>query len=84
MKQATISKGGQVSIPAEVRHRRGTNRVLVVDRGDEVAFRPVPMDPIGAARGSLRGDQEELSSDDARRRSRQEETDAGAARGSDR
>lgn len=84
MKQATISKGGQVSIPAEVRHRWGTDRVLVDDRGDELVFRPLPMDPIGAARGSLRGDSEELSSDDARRLSRREETAADPVRGSTR
>lgn len=82
MKQATISKGGQVSIPAEVRRRWGTDRVLVDDRGDELVFRPMPMDPVGAARGSLRGDTGNLSSDDARRLSRQEETDADAGRGS--
>jgi AbrB family looped-hinge helix DNA binding protein len=78
MKQATISKGGQVSIPAEVRHRWGTNRVLVDDRGDELIFRPLPMDPIGAARGSLQGQPEsEPSSDNVRRLTREEEADAG-------
>ena len=77
MKQASISKGGQVSIPAEVRHRWGTNRVLVDDRGDELVFRPLPMDPIGAARGALRGQgANQVSSDEARRRTREEEADA--------
>lgn len=82
MKHAKISKGGQVSIPAEVRHRWGTNRLLVDDRGEELVFRPLPMDPIGAARGSLRGSQEnEPSSDEARRRTRQEEADVAPSRG---
>lgn len=77
MKQASISKGGQVSIPAEVRHRWGTNRVLVDDRGDELVFRPLPLDPIGAARGALRGDSPGTpSSEQARRRTREEEAEA--------
>ena len=81
MKQATISKGGQVSIPANVRHRWGTNRVLVEDRGDELVFRPLPLDPIAAARGSLRGDRaDEPTSDEARRRTRREEADVAAKR----
>jgi len=77
MKKASISKVGQVSIPAEVRHRWGTNRVLVDDRGDELVFRPLPMDPIGAARGALGGEgASTVSSDEARRRTRDEEADA--------
>ncbi len=75
MKQTSISKGGQVSIPAEVRHRWGTNRLLVDDRGDELAFRPLPMDPIGAARGALQGEHEdEPSSHDVRRQTREDES----------
>jgi bifunctional DNA-binding transcriptional regulator/antitoxin component of YhaV-PrlF toxin-antitoxin module len=78
MKQASISKGGQVSIPAEVRHRWGTNRVLVDDRGDELVFRPLPMDPIGAARGSLRVEGVPTpGSGDVRRLTREEEAESG-------
>jgi len=85
MKQQSISKGGQVSIPAEVRHRWGTNRVLVDDRGGELVFRPLPMDPIGAARGALRGEgKATLSSDEARRRTRGEEADARTRAGAPR
>jgi bifunctional DNA-binding transcriptional regulator/antitoxin component of YhaV-PrlF toxin-antitoxin module len=85
MKQATISKGGQVSIPADVRHRWGTNRVLVEDRGDELVFRPLPLDPIAAARGSLGGGRaDEPTSDEARRRTRREEADVAAKRGATR
>lgn len=74
MKQARISKGGQVSIPAEVRHRWGTNRVLVDDRGSELVFRPLPEDPIGAARGAMRsGRVGEPTAADARQRTREEE-----------
>ena len=55
MKTATITTGGQVSIPAEVRHRSGTRRVIVEDRGDALVLRPLPADPIGAAIGSFAG-----------------------------
>jgi bifunctional DNA-binding transcriptional regulator/antitoxin component of YhaV-PrlF toxin-antitoxin module len=85
MKQATISKGGQVSIPADVRHRWGTNRVLVDDRGDELVFRPLPMDPIAAARGSLRGTaKSKPTSDSARRQTREEEARVVNKRGATR
>jgi len=76
MKQAAISKGGQVSIPAAVRHRWGTNRVLVEDRGDALVFRPLPNDPIGAARGSLRAEGRGTPSSAAvRRQTRAEEAE---------
>ena len=55
MKTTTISKGGQVSIPADVRHRWGTRRVVVEDQGTALLIRPIPADPIGAAVGSLAG-----------------------------
>jgi AbrB family looped-hinge helix DNA binding protein len=55
MKTVTITTGGQVSIPAEVRHRWGTRRVIVEDRGDALVLRPLPADPIGAAIGSFAG-----------------------------
>lgn len=85
MKQTTISKGGQVSIPAEVRHRWGTNRLLIDDRGDELVFRPLPMDPIGAARGALRRHGGgEPTSDETRRQTREEEADAGIRAGASR
>ena len=55
MKITTISKGGQLSIPAEVRHRWATRRVVLDDLGESVVVSPVPEDPIGAAIGSLAG-----------------------------
>lgn len=53
MTTATISKGGQISVPAEVRRRWATTRVSVHDLGDQLLVRPIPDDPIGAALGSL-------------------------------
>lgn len=55
MRSTTISKGGQMSIPAEVRHRWGTRNVVIEDRGGSIVVRPIPADPISAAIGSLRG-----------------------------
>jgi AbrB family looped-hinge helix DNA binding protein len=55
MRTAKITTGGQISIPAAVRRRWGTNRVLIEDGGDELVLRPLPEDPIAAARGALKG-----------------------------
>ena len=71
MRTTTISKGGQVSIPAEVRHRWGTGRVVIEDRGSALLIRPIPDDPIGAAIGSLSG--RRPTSDELREMLREEE-----------
>lgn len=71
MKRLRISKGGQVSLPAEVRHRWGTHTVIAEDEGDRLVIRPVPDDPIAAARGWLRD--LVVSSDEMRERARREE-----------
>ncbi len=55
MKTTTISRGGQISVPADVRRRWQTSRVEIEDRGDSIVVRPIPDDPIAAALGSLRG-----------------------------
>lgn len=82
MKRLRISKGGQVSIPAEVRHRWGTHTVIAEDEGDRLVIRPVPDDPIAAARGALAG--RIRSSDEARRQARQDEQEAEDRRRRDR
>jgi bifunctional DNA-binding transcriptional regulator/antitoxin component of YhaV-PrlF toxin-antitoxin module len=51
-----VSKGGQISLPAEIRHRWGASRLVLIDHGDSVEVRPLPDDPIAAARGILRRD----------------------------
>lgn len=48
-----ISKGGQVTIPAPVRKRWGTTRLVVEDDGDRLTIRPMPEDPIGVVIGSI-------------------------------
>ena len=50
--QVKVSRNGQVSVPAAVRHRWGTSTVLIIDRGDYAIVRPVPDDPIAALRGA--------------------------------
>jgi bifunctional DNA-binding transcriptional regulator/antitoxin component of YhaV-PrlF toxin-antitoxin module len=47
-----VSRNGQVSVPAAVRHRWGASTVLIIDRGDYAIVRPVPDDPIATLRGA--------------------------------
>ncbi len=68
-----ISKGGQISVPADVRRRWATSRLSVEDRGDELILRPIPLDPIGAALGSLKTGP--MSSDEMRRLVREEDAE---------
>jgi AbrB family looped-hinge helix DNA binding protein len=51
-----ISKGGQISIPAAIRHRWGTSTVALEDQGDRIVLEPAPDDPIAAAEGALADD----------------------------
>ena len=74
MRRLKITSGGQVSLPAEIRHRWATSTVVLEDRGDEVVMRPAPDDPIKAVRG--RFSDVTLTSEELRRRARQEEADA--------
>lgn len=76
-----ISKGGQVSIPAAVRHRWATEYVSLEDRGDVILVRPLPADPIAAARGSLRNPSGP-STDEMRAETRAEEKAAEERRAS--
>jgi bifunctional DNA-binding transcriptional regulator/antitoxin component of YhaV-PrlF toxin-antitoxin module len=49
--QAKVTRSGQVSLPAELRHRWGADSVLVIDRGDYAIVRPIPGDTVAALRG---------------------------------
>ena len=53
MKRLKITRGGQVSVPADVRRRWSTNTVMVEDMGDHVVLRPAPDDPVAAAYGAF-------------------------------
>ena len=48
-----VSKGGQISIPASIRHRWATSTVTLADQGDRIVIEPAPDDPIAAAEGAL-------------------------------
>lgn len=48
-----ISKGGQLSLPAEIRRRWATDALVVEDLGDRVVLRPIPNDPVAAAVGAF-------------------------------
>ena len=53
MRRLKITRGGQVSVPADVRRRWGTNTVMVEDMGDHVVLRPASDDPVAAAYGAF-------------------------------
>ncbi|MGH3501132.1 MAG: AbrB/MazE/SpoVT family DNA-binding domain-containing protein [Nocardioidaceae bacterium] len=53
--RARVTRNGQVSLPAELRHRWATGTVLVVDRGDYAIVRPIPADPLATLRGAHAG-----------------------------
>ena len=73
MRTSALTKGGQISVPADVRRRWGARRVLIEDHGDALVVRPLPEDPIDAALGSLAGPGP--TSDEARAIVREEERD---------
>jgi len=75
MKILRISDGGQVSVPAAVRRRWGTRRVVAEDLGDHLVIRPVTDDPIAQARGAF-ATYPGPDSDRMRRMAREEETSA--------
>lgn len=72
MNQIRISKGGQISIPAGIRKRWKTDRVVFEDRGDTLVLKPWPADPIDAAVGILRLPQD-MEIEDMRANGRAEE-----------
>lgn len=78
MEQVRITSAGQLSLPARIRRRWGTRRVAIEDRGDSVVLRPVPDDPIEAARGALRG--RIPASEAVRARAREDERRASETR----
>jgi len=75
------SKGGQISIPAPIRHRWGTSTVALEDHGDRIVLQPAPDDPIAAAEGALAGEFPGLDAADLRRQAREDERVAEARRG---
>jgi len=72
--RAIVSRNGQISVPAAVRHRWGTKAVLVIDHGDYAIVRPIPDDPVDALQGAHAGPG--MTSDQARAAEREAEAAA--------
>ncbi len=68
-----VSKGGQISIPAAIRHRWATGTVVLDDLGDRIVIEPAPDDPIAAAEGALAAEFGRLDVDALRREARSAE-----------
>lgn len=75
-----ISRGGQVSIPAPIRHRWGTSTVALRDEGHRIVLEPAPDDPIAAAEGVFAGELAGLDIERLRRGAREDERVAEARR----
>jgi len=75
MPRLKLSKGGQISVPAAIRHRWGSSAIALEDHGDHVVLRPAPDDPIAAARGDLKDVAGEMTSEEMRREARAEDAD---------
>jgi bifunctional DNA-binding transcriptional regulator/antitoxin component of YhaV-PrlF toxin-antitoxin module len=76
-----VSRNGQVSVPAAVRHRWRTRSVLVIDRGDYAIVRPIPDDPLSALEGAHAGPG--VTAEDARAAERAAEHAAERRRATD-
>jgi bifunctional DNA-binding transcriptional regulator/antitoxin component of YhaV-PrlF toxin-antitoxin module len=76
----SISKGGQISIPAPIRHRWGTSTVALQDEGHRIVLEPAPDDPIAAAEGALAGELGGVDVKQLRRAAREDERIAEARR----
>ena len=66
-----VSANGQVSIPAEVRARWNTEKVVIADMGDHIAMRPMSEDPLDELVGKYPG--KGPSTDEMRRMDREED-----------
>jgi AbrB family looped-hinge helix DNA binding protein len=80
-KRVKISKGGQISIPAAIRHRWGTSTVALEDQGNRIVLEPAADDPIAAAEGALAEEFGALDLAELRSRAREDEQVAEARRG---
>jgi bifunctional DNA-binding transcriptional regulator/antitoxin component of YhaV-PrlF toxin-antitoxin module len=81
MARLKISRGGQISVPATIRHRWKGSTLALEDHGDHVVLRPAPDDPVAAARGALAGLAGGVTSEEMRREAREEDAERERARG---
>jgi bifunctional DNA-binding transcriptional regulator/antitoxin component of YhaV-PrlF toxin-antitoxin module len=71
MRLVTVTRAGQLSLPADVRRRWGARRVALEDHDEYVVLRPLEDDAISAFVGSFEGRGQ--SSEELRARDRREE-----------
>jgi bifunctional DNA-binding transcriptional regulator/antitoxin component of YhaV-PrlF toxin-antitoxin module len=76
--EAKVTRNGQMSLPAELRHRWGAGSVLVIDRGDYAIVRPIPPDTVTELLGAHAGPG--LSSEQARALDRADEQERPVTR----
>jgi AbrB family looped-hinge helix DNA binding protein len=75
-----VTKNGQISIPADVRHRWKTDRVMVFDTPGGLVVRPFDADAIHKLRGKYKPPPGTPSVDEQRRIDREEEAERDEAR----
>jgi len=68
-----VTKGGQISIPAAIRHRWATSTIVLDDQGGRIVIEPAPDDPIAAAEGALAAEFGGVDLGRARRVAREDE-----------
>jgi len=76
----TVSRNGQVSIPAAARARWATRKVVVVDLGDRVVLRPAAADPVAALQGKYAGHGPDSSATRRQERSAEQRAEVGRGR----
>ena len=72
MRLVKVTRGGQISIPAEVRRRWSTSRLRLDDQGHRLILEPGPDDSVAALRGAF-ANPDKPGSHELRLRARREE-----------
>lgn len=83
MKVVTLTRGGQISIPAEYRRDWTSNRVIVRETDEGLLLTPMPADPLAAAAGSLKHLLAGRTADEVMREYREENREIEARRSGD-
>lgn len=78
--RAKVTRNGQVSLPAEIRHRWESEAVLVIDRGDYAIVRPIPPDPVATLQGVHAGPGPTTEAARAAERTAEAERESGRGR----
>ena len=76
--KAKVTRNGQISLPAELRHRWQSGAVLVIDRGSYAIVRPIPGDVVAELQGAHAGPGP--TSEQARAAERERDEEAASSR----